>query len=471
LPALAVPLCAAVALACLLPRHYRSTALVIVERGGGVDDDDLDARLTRLSGENLRRSRLRNLIASFDLYRELGEHTSSEVLIDQMQKDIKIETDHEERAGRNLAIAVHVTYTARDPRVAAQVANELAAFYEREDLRMRVQRSRLRKERLKAQLDDARQKLDEQAAALKNYKMRHLNELPEQVGLHLAALEQLNSQIRASQVGSDTPARPRTGSGAGAPATSAERDERIEKLRELETRYTPDHPDVKRLKREIAMLPLTSKNPSAAPQPGTISIEEAEAANQAEHKARVEDIQRRVEGLRQAAASHEQDILNAPARQQELEALLPDYVAARARFQTISEKYEIAALADPGHDDGALRLLDPAVPRAEAISPNVTRILAMGAGAAVAAALAVIVAFERMDTSFHTLADLRAFTRVPVLASLPRLESAIVRTRTRPPSRTSAAFLLLIVACILLAAAIASPGHFSLLAWLTRSHA
>ena len=44
--------------------------------------------------------------------------------------------------------------------------------------------------------------------------------------------------------------------------------------------------------------------------------------------------------------------------------------------------------------------------------------LALG-GATVAVVLA-----EHIDTSFHTLDDLRAFTKVPVLASVPRIVRA-----------------------------------------------
>jgi hypothetical protein len=38
---------------------------------------------------------------------------------------------------------------------------------------------------------------------------------------------------------------------------------------------------------------------------------------------------------------------------------------------------------------------------------------------------------EHLDSSFHTLDDLRAFTSVPVLASIPRLTTAADRVRRR----------------------------------------
>jgi succinoglycan biosynthesis transport protein ExoP len=193
--ALAVPITGAVGLASFAPRSYRSSAVVIVERGPGVSDDDVDARLSALRSENLRRSRLGALVERFNLYRGMERRSSAErrnsaeLLIDQMQKDVRIDLDKEERGGRSIVIAVHVTYAASSPQLAADVANDLASFYEREDLRMREQRAGNTRSKLQEQLADARQRLDEQETRLKDYKMHHLSELPEQVGLHLSAFE------------------------------------------------------------------------------------------------------------------------------------------------------------------------------------------------------------------------------------------------------------------------------------------
>lgn len=461
--ALVVPMAGAVGLAAFMPRSYRSTAIVVVERTGG-SDEDVDARLSVLKSENLRRSRLKALIERFHLYQDLARKTSRELLIDQMQKDIRIESDKEERSGRNVVAEVHVTYTAHDPRVAAAVANELAAFYETADLQMREQRAAQTRANLQEQLTDARRRLDEQEARLMDFKMRHLNELPEQVGLHLAALERLNAQIRASQ---GTPSAPKRAAPVEKPAVATERDARLDQLRELETRYTAEHPDVKRLKREIAarpfMLPTPFGEPEEAIEPAST---ESAAADAAIRRARVQGIRQRISDLRQTAAIHERGILNAPFRQQELEALLPDYVAARTRYQSLWEKYEVVQLSDPRNDGGRLRVLDPAVARDEAVAPSVTRILAAGIALSLAAMVGVAVAAERMDTSFHTLDDLRAFTGVPVLARVPRLVTVTDRRREVRTTRRFVAVLLLLVALVLGGTVYLSQSNPTFVTWM-----
>jgi len=463
--AFAIPITGVSGFALVIPRSYRSTAVVLVERGAGVSDDDVDARLSALKSENLSRSRLHSLVERFGLYPNMKGPASAELLIDQMQKDVRVDVDKEERGGRSVAVAVHVTYTASDPRVAANVANDLAAFYEKEDLRMREQRASDTLNKLHEQLADARQHLDEQEARLTDYKKRHLSELPEQVGLHLSALQQLNSQILASRGESTVSQRDPSGRRQ---TVETEQDERLHRLHELEIRYTDEHPEVKRLKYEIAMVPYVRKASADDPQGQTDTAESA-AATEAAGKARVESIRRRIEELRQMAAVHEQGILNAPFRQQELEALLPDYMAARTRYQSLSEKYEIAQLWDPRHDGGRLRVLDPAVPRDQPVAPNISRMLAVGIALSLATVACGVVIVERVDTSFHTLDDLRSFTTLPVLASVPRLVTSKERRRELLGTRRFAAMVLLIVALIFIASAYLGRGH-QLFTWIGQAH-
>ena len=47
----------------------------------------------------------------------------------------------------------------------------------------------------------------------------------------------------------------------------------------------------------------------------------------------------------------------------------------------------------------------------------------MGLLLAIGAAVAAVLVAEQMDSSFHSLDDLRHFTRVPVLASIPAIDA------------------------------------------------
>jgi polysaccharide biosynthesis transport protein len=454
--ALGVPLACTLGAALFLPRSYRSTAVVVVERGAGVSDDDVDARLSVLSSENVRRSRLHALISRFKPYGDPARGGSREAQIDQLLKDVRIEQEKEDRGGRSVTSAIEVTFTAKSPQLAADVANEFAAFYEREDLRMREERAQRATTKVQEQLTDAKKRLDEQAARLKDYKMRNLNELPEQVGLHLAELAQLNSQMRARS----EPSATRSDS-VRPPSEMPEYDERLDRLAALRTRFTDEHPEVKQLKREIELNPMRRR---AVVAPDGRADDGADSAALA--SARMENARRRISELSEKAALHEQGILNAPFRQQELEAMLPDYIAARNQYQTLWEKYELAKAWDPHHDGGRLVLLDPAVARKQAVAPSIRKILAIGLAVALMIAAAVVVLVERMDTSFHTADDLRVFTRVPVLAIVPRLVTPNEQRRKAKESRMLVAKFLVLLVFMFASSAYLSRSTETVVTWI-----
>src|SRR5205085_5484889 len=49
------------------------------------------------------------------------------------------------------------------------------------------------------------------------------------------------------------------------------------------------------------------------------------------------------------------------------------------------------------------------------------RLILLGLGASLAVAVGMVVVAERLDTSFHTLDEIRSFSRIPVLVSIPRI--------------------------------------------------
>src|SRR5204863_7212923 len=66
-----------------------------------------------------------------------------------------------------------------------------------------------------------------------------------------------------------------------------------------------------------------------------------------------------------------------------------------------------------------------------AAGPNRVRLLILAMALAVVLAIAAAIVVDRMDTSFHTVDDLRAFTQVPVLASIPQITTAAERRTGR----------------------------------------
>ena len=127
---------------------------------------------------------------------------------------------------------------------------------------------------------------------------------------------------------------------------------------------------------------------------------------------------------------------NTPRREQEFLEVSRDYEATKEAHQSLMKRYEDAQIAESMEQrqkGEQFRVLDPALPSGATAAPNRPRLLLMTLALSVGFAIGVVVLAEMIDTSFHSAADLRAFTTVPVLVSIPRIitEADLGRRRLR----------------------------------------
>ena len=171
--------------------------------------------------------------------------------------------------------------------------------------------------------------------------------------------------------------------------------------------------------------------------------------------------------MRSEIASYEQRIQSAPSVEQELEALGRDYNGAKESYASISKRYEEAQLADSLEQTKqaeTFRILDPAIVPTSPAAPNRMRLLIMAVFFAVSSGVGIMLLTEHLDTSFHTVGELRQFTSVSVLASIPYVPS---------PATFSAALRVVLSAvaviglCVLLAGfAYRTARHNTQLVWM-----
>src|SRR4030095_16840851 len=90
-----------------------------------------------------------------------------------------------------------------------------------------------------------------------------------------------------------------------------------------------------------------------------------------------------------------------------------------------------------------------ALPPVFAAGPDRIRLLALAFLGALVGAFLVVFVVDLFDTSFHTIDELRSFTRVPVLVSIPLIMTAADTRRRR--LRTTALMAVSGAALLLLA--------------------
>ena len=424
-----------------LPSTYQSTATVLVERpqvpdrlSGSSGDTyvELETRLRTLSQQIQSRSRLSELITRLDLYPELRPRATPMMLVERMRQNIQLTFSGllEPAFGVNPTFSFRISFRGHDPETVARVANALAALYVEENARTREQETAGTTEFLRAQLADAERKLRDQEGKVSAFTTLHNGELPEQQAANLAALGRLNEQIVVIMDRRNELTRRLT----ELPGyTMGDTDSaRLAKLRQdlanLRTRDTDEHPDVVRMKQEIAEL---ERHLAAAGGGGGAAAADPRTLIEVELK----DLRIQEREVRRAIATYEQRVENAPVREQEFQQLSRDYGAAKELYQSLRQRYEDAQLAASmvrQHPQGEqFTILDPAVASSQPAAPHRFRLLLMGLMLSLGAALGVVFLVEMGDTSFHTVDDVRGFTGIPVLASIPPIVTEADTRRRR----------------------------------------
>ena len=473
-------LIATVGVTVSLPDLYRATATALVEREQVSEAfvmrapvaADLDTRIQTIKEDVMSRARLSDLIVRLDLYPELRKRAALDAVVERMRRDIRFDVRGAEQPyGRTAMISFALSYTHRDPRTAARVANAVAGVYVDENSKSRERQAARTAGFLKTQLADVKKQLDDQEQRTSEFKLQHMNELPQQFQANMFSLERLNTRLRANSDQQlrvieqrDRLERQLSAIGPSAPSVApppnspqAELLRLTQQLADLRRQYTDEYPDVIRLRNQIASL--ERRIAAAPPEPS------AAAAPPDNSEARIKDDLRKVEAelqtlreedraLHQAIDDYEQRVVNAPKREEELRTLSRDYETTKERYTTLLQRYEEAQLAESlerGEQVEKFRILDPALPPRGPVAPNRLRLLLLGLGLAAALAVAATAAAEWFDTSFHTIDDLRAFTRVPTLVNLPLIVTR--RDVRRRRLRMALAAISVIVGLALLGAA------------------
>jgi succinoglycan biosynthesis transport protein ExoP len=485
--AFAASMSAAVSLITFLPNIYRSTATVLVDRQQipetfvrSTVTSALETRLHTISQEILSRARLEALIARFGLYRDLQERLPMEAIVVRMRKDIKLELKSAEVRGlREATVAFTISYQGSDPGTVALVTNTLASFYIEENLKARERQASSTAEFLKVQLGETKKQLDAHEQRVSEFKRRHLGELPQQMDANLATLERLHTQLRLNADNQTRAAERRQAlSGQLAEADSllapalvapggpaATPEARLaglkQELARLRTQFSEKYPDVVLLAAEVAALerevadakprdPKPEEKLAAPPAgpltPYVLRLKEALSEVEAEIKVLKSEDRR----LRDSIATYQARVENVPRREQEFRELSRDYDSTRELYQSLLKRSEEAQLAESMEQrqkGEQFRVLDPAIPNAAPAAPDRFRLLFVALICSLGLAIGAVVLAEHVDTSFHTLDDLRAFSTVPVLVSIPRIVTRSDRHRTQRRMRlaASASFVGLLV--------------------------
>jgi polysaccharide chain length determinant protein (PEP-CTERM system associated) len=422
-----------------------------------------DARLRTISQEILSQARLERLINEFDLYPTLRTRLSSEALVERMRRDIDVKPIGD-RSGNMVAFTIR--YQGPDAETVAQVVNTLASSYVDENTKLRERQATSAADFVRAELEEVTAKLEQQERRISDFKREHGGELSPQMASNIQQLEALKAQLRlngenqtraqyqidsaksfrlASPIDPVMPTRPGRIQAPSSPEhvqlnkLKQELDKRRPELDELLVQFTERHPDViqKRsqiralegkiaaLERQISERPV-APSPSNAPIAPTPKDDPAVQMNQAIAQLEIELKSLREEDaeLKAAITRYQVRVNNTPQRDQELQELSRDYDSTRDLYRSLLKRSQEAQLGkklEQRQKGEQFQVKDKAVPATSPAAPNRPRLLLVSLALSIGVAAGLVLLAEQLDTSLHTLDELRAATIFPVLVSIPRI--------------------------------------------------
>ena len=210
-------------------------------------------------------------------------------------------------------------------------------------------------------------------------------------------------------------------------------------LASLQTRYSDKHPEVVRVKAEIANLESTYGVGGTSGSTGALALNpQAQQLKSAllEADVQVRGLETQAENLKQQLAIYQARVESVPRVQQQYQALAREYETTQERYKSLSMRERESKLSEEMEsvDKGErFRVIERALPSEEPAAPKRPRLFAFAVLLALAAAGAAIFGPEALDSSVHSLEQLQARCDLPVLVAIPRIvgPADLLRQRKR----------------------------------------
>ena len=444
-----------------VPAKFTSTSAVLV-RGQEIQGvapivtADLLQRIVTMEQQILSTGRLKPMIERLGLSKgdpdALVAEIRTNLTIEPMDADLAktaaaAATKKKPTPGTPDIAGFNVEYTAGNAGVAQRICSELTSMLLEENLKQRERVAQGATTFFSKQLDDAKADLDQYDAKLAAFKRQFMGQLPGDEDSNLRILMGLNSQLDANTQAMNRAQQDRTFAQgtlsqqltawkASLNTTSPQAmDQQMaalqSQLMQAESRYTEDHPDVIKLKRDIAEL----KKQMQAANNVTTTTEDTQKASAAEppeirqlrlqihqYDDTIANATRDQGRLQQQIASYQSKVAISPNVEEQYKLLTRDYDTAQKNYQDLLAKRSASETTQDVEKQQLgeqFELIGPAdLPDAPSFPKRwLFAVGGMAAGLGLGFGLAFL--FEMKDDSIRTEPDVEAVLELPTLIALP----------------------------------------------------
>ncbi len=506
-----------IVLTVVLPSVYRSSATILIEEQEIPSElvkstvtTFADQRIQMISQRIMSRSNLVEIIKKYDLYADERQSKTEEVILEKMRESIKVENISADvmdpRSGHptKATIAFMLAYDNESSSLAQKVTNELTSLFLKENIKSRTESAENAALFLSEEARRLKAKIQQLQSTLATFKEQNLHQLPEANQLNQQELTTLNSQLlnldsqeRAAQERRFYLEGQLAQIDPNAMMTNAvgnrvfDMKDRLKELQSqypsLVARYSDNHPDVLKAKREIESLQkeigsdtdldkvhaeLTQKKSDLAvllkqyseKHPDVVTLQKQisslqQALNEGKQNASAnstlepdnpayitlksqleaantdlkslgytrEQIKKKIEELRG-------NLIKAPLVEKNYMDLVQELNNTNERYQSVSVREmeaQISQQLEVEKKGERFTLIDPPQEPLEPVSPNRIAILFLGLVLAMAGGFGSVALAEMMDSNIHSEKTVTGILGVAPLACIPYLESRIERKRYR----------------------------------------
>ena len=436
-PAIIIPASAllAIFIAYILPVSYRATGTIMLQPSS-IPTDMVSSTVRRLEDvpystaqqelELVRRrvmtpERLRQLVQEVDPYPD-ATNLSLEAKAERVAENVTVErVDPITLKPLDESTAFSIYYDNPKPAIAAQFATKLVDLYLTYNRATRTEQAAAAYDFLLAQAKSLEAEMVEQERKLADFKAKFGNSLPEMQQHNLSGIDRSQHDLEDTQreilVAEEKESQLQLQLNDLNPSLVAAVSDwrtQLAKLRaelaDAQLKYTPEHPEVKRLNRAIADMAAKGAagaqvSGQAADNPEYLGVQsQLQAARRTLATLRADEARERG-----AISTYEKGLSTEPNVEREYTQLSRDYANSRSRYEDLQAKMKNAALARTmeAEDKGEKFALVRAPTRpGRPYFPNRLGIILLGLLLGAATAFVSVAAVDATDPTVRGTADL-----------------------------------------------------------------
>ncbi len=524
-----------IALAILLPPSYTSTATILIEKPI-ISNDLVDSTISSYAEQQVQRIRqrvlsrpnLRRIIDKFQLYRDRLNTDTWTTILEDMEEAISVEMISADvldpRSGRatKATIAFQVGFSHESPEISQRVTNELVSLFLQENLKERTESAEEASSFFEREANKLKQRMEDLDSKLLTLKKENGESLPEFQQQNTRFLERayqrledINNQYNKayerkiylhSQLAQITPY---SSSNSNVILDDRTRLKMLQvEYSNLLSRYSPNHPDVIKVKTEIESLGnqgdsagnrqtlmLVQKEKKAAlsklkesystEHPDIISLVkeiqsietqiaaipakkmQAENNSDADNPAYIQtqaqlqsseleilSLEKSRKAQTKRINSYEQRIRISPDVERQYNELMRNYTSTKLKYEQIQSKQisvNLAESVEKSRKGERYVMSEPPELPEEPTKPNRKAIVALGLMLSIAAAVASAALAESLNQSIYGARQLTVVSGEAPLSVIPYLETTSEQIHKKKFKRKVLLVLLIFIMIILAA--------------------